>query len=907
VTALALAVTISSGCSRRYYRTQADQDAMCLVNEKSGDPRWGLPGFNLSTDPRSRYFDPTDPDHPPIPQDDPASHVFMHCIAGMKHFKGWHADGNAASLENPCWLQELGGYVDLTPEGKVILSLPSSLVLASMHEQDFRAQLETVFLSALDVSTERFRLETQFFAGNTTAFLHKGKDVPPTGETNTLTTINTSSMQRHFSTGADLLVSFANTFVWQFAGPDTNSAFSLLSFNLVQPLLRAGGKAVALEQLTIVERALLANLRAFERYREGFFTNLAIGDGGTGPLQRRGGFFGGTGLTGFTGQGAAGFGGVGQATFGNVQQGANGANVGAVGTGFAGGGAGAVGGFLGLLQQLQQVRNTEDNLNAESRTLGLLEANLDAGLIDIAQVDQFRQSIETERANLLQAKTNLQNTMDTYLVGSLGLPPDLEVDLDDEFIRQFQFIAPQTVRLQSRIEDFVATVADKALPRENLGADGQLAELRTLGEDYLHVVSDVDRDLVHLREMIPRRLATLPVADKPRFDMDQKQLAESLAELKAQDERLLKQLDPVTMPGAPPGRSRIDQIVAAGKSLSGLCQELSLVQARARLESVTVEPINISPERAFEISRANRLDWMNNRAALVDTWRLIVFNANALKSNVTIGLSGTLGTHENNAFDFRGTNGTLKGTLQFDAPLTRLLERNNYRSVLISYQQGRRQLMQYQDTNYATLRRLLRVLTQQKENMEIQRRAVVIAVRRVDQTREVLNRPPDVVQPGQPAAQLGPTAAQNLLTALSDLRNSQNNFMSVWLNYYATRMLLYRELGVMHLDERGYWNDQPLEQALGYSESECPLPPEVPADWMRDAGVKPEEIQSPSPATEASPAPGRVNSHKVLPDDVPPVVIRGLVEQTTVRRAGATASTATANQETKPIPTTIAR
>ena len=41
----------------------------------------------------------------------------------------------------------------------------------------------------------------------------------------------------------------------------------------------------------------------------------------------------------------------------------------------AGGGAGNVGGFIGLLQQLQQLRNREDNLTMQLRTLTLLEAN----------------------------------------------------------------------------------------------------------------------------------------------------------------------------------------------------------------------------------------------------------------------------------------------------------------------------------------------------------------------------------------------------------------------------------------------------------------------------------------------------------------------------------------------------
>jgi hypothetical protein len=121
--------------------------------------------------------------------------------------------------------------------------------------------------------------------------------------------------------------------------------------------------------------------------------------------------------------------------------------------------------------------------------------------------------------------------------------------------------------------------------------------------------------------------------------------------------------------------------------------------------------------------------------------------------------------------------------------------------------------------------------------MEIQRRSVAIAIRRVDQTREVLNEPPPPPQPGQPVVQLGPTAALNLLTALNDFQSSQNNFMSVWLNYYATRMRLVRELGIMQLDERGVWIDTPLFAAERASVEELPVPPAVPRPWLHELEV----------------------------------------------------------------------
>jgi hypothetical protein len=201
---------------------------------------------------------------------------------------------------------------------------------------------------------------------------------------------------------------------------------------------------------------------------------------------------------------------------------------------------------------------------------------------------------------------------------------------------------------------------------------------------------------------------------------------------------------------------------------------------------------------------------------------------------------------------FRGENGTLRAGIQFDAPFTRLLERNNFRQSLIQYQRDRRQLIQFEDGVLQTMRVLLRQFEQLRTNMEIQRRAAVIAIRRVDQTQEDLMRPPAPAQPGQQPSQLGPTAALNLLTALSDLRNTQNNFMSVWLNYHATRMRLMRELGIIRLDERGLWIDEPLEAALRAAEEELPLPPPVPLEWMAVADSWPGTGDGLAPAVEGS-------------------------------------------------------
>jgi hypothetical protein len=288
--------------------------------------------------------------------------------------------------------------------------------------------------------------------------------------------------------------------------------------------------------------------------------------------------------------------------------------------------------------------------------------------------------------------------------------------------------------------------------------------------------------------------------------------------------------------------------------------EASLIQARARLNSVVLEPFYLTSQDALNISRANRLDWMNNRAALVDTWRLIVFNANALQSNFSITFSGDIGTIGDNSLDFSRKKGNLEAGLQIDPPLTRRIERNSFRQQLIQYQQSRRQLIQFRDGVYFSLRQLLRQLEQLEVNLEIQRRAVAIAVRRVDQTREALNKPIPPQAPGAPPAQFGPTSALNLLTALSDLRSSQNNFISVWLNFRATKMQLLRELGVMEIDENGAWAEQPLIAIQREEEDEYSLPPEVPEVWFDKLNqLKWDEGLAVPPAPDGQPDADEVN------------------------------------------------
>ena len=890
---LSCLVSVGVGCSRTQYRVQADHEAYTTIAERNTDLRWREPDYDIEIDPRSRYFETFDADRPPMPPDDPASHQYMHRVNGIKGWKHWHDNGDRIELENPVWHDALEEYVDVAEDGTVKLTVDSALELAYIHSPEYQRTVEELYLSALDVTTERFRLDTQFFGGFSTVFNHNGNQRPG-GESSTLTSgrgagalpfpgggfgggANLLQANRRFATAGEMLVGIANSFAWEFTQGDVNFASSIINASIVQPLLRGAGKDIALEQLTIVERALLGNLRAFHQYRQGFYTDVTIGENGVRGPQRRGGFFGGTGLTGFTGQGAGGFGGVGGGTFGGGFGG--GGNGGATtGTGFAGGGAGTVGGFIGLLQQLQQIRNTEESLSQQVRTLSLLEAHLEAGVIDLTQVDQFRQSIETERANLLQNRNSFQFAVEAYITGTLGLPPDMPVELDDSLIRQFQLVAPNATTVQDSIANFqerVSELSDDAGPEE---LHPVLEEAAELAEQLQTNLQEVETDLERMDKATPQRLSQLTKAEKDIFGHDRELLGTNHADLLQEFDEATTQLKNIRdNVSADQGGKTIRELVVWLSDLYRLTQGSILIQARARLEAVTIEPIDLDSKNAFWLALDNRLDWMNARAQLVDTWRLIAFNADALQANVSVALSGQIHTTGDNPVNFQGHNASAQAGVRFDAPFTRLLERNNYRQSLIDYQRSRRNFIQSRDGLHTGLRAALRNIEQLATNLEIQRRAVAISIRRVDLTRESLNAPVPPPQPGQPPAQFGPTSATNLLTALSDLRNTQNNFMSVWLNYYASRMRLSRELGIMVLDEKGHWIDYPIPEGAeetpfdsdGSNLEKLPVPPPILTQWIELA----QRTSSEESANRAAkPTPQSDVATKTSVADLPPLL-----------------------------------
>ncbi|MEN1681852.1 MAG: hypothetical protein AAGJ46_19905, partial [Planctomycetota bacterium] len=672
---LALLAAGLAGCSRSHYRLQADAEANCLVDQKAALVSAESAAIGIEVDPRSRMFSPESPDCPAMPPDDPVAHTLIECVDCKRGSKCYRHANRTPFVENPDWLN----YLPRNEDGELELDLPAAVQVGLLHSTQYQQEVEDLYLSALDVSFERFQFDTQFFGGSALFFTADGRVRSGTGNASSLLEVSPSNptsrlrMQKLTATGGELVAGFANSLVWQFAGPDNYTSTTLLDFTLLQPLLRRGGRAFVLEQLTFAERNLLANVRSMERFRRGFYLNIATG-ANPGPGPARGGF----GAVG----GPGGFGSV-----GNI-------------------GVGPTAGYIGLLQQTQEVENQRANVARLRASVDLFQANYDAGRIDRFQVDFARLALITGQTGLLNAEASLETSVDAFLV-NLGLPPDVEVKLTDDLLDAFQLRAGDLSDLQAEADGLASDLRgevqsrqeqeeqrqlkqDNAVDEPDREPDGkrkqpeqlpELSEPGALAEDEpgseAESISPPERDK---QPIDPTALASKSLLQLEAVEADYQRLLdaaptrrENLRTLAGRDEVAVANIDPEVLsverfdsrvealrrdldlmstaikalvadsetqpeaePESPADRP-VDSLVAAkleAEEFSSLLLQLSLVQARIRLDTISIELTELTNEEALQIAMLYRRDIKNARASLVDSWRLIHFVANDLLSDL---------------------------------------------------------------------------------------------------------------------------------------------------------------------------------------------------------------------------------------------------------------------------------
>lgn len=277
-----IALCLLPGCSRRFWRKQADDDTYRAVSEKLTDARWQIPRMDMTPDARSRFYDPYDPDCEPLPPDDPAAHHFMHCVSGREGSKRWHEFGDAFSMENPSWLEPYQVLLQTGDpvEGHAMVSIPTvtlqeSIDLTYIHSREYQTAIEDVYLDALALTLERYRLGTQFQVPGSGSGVGGGllaAGLPRNGQENA-SLQNGLGIQQLLPGGTNLAVNVLNTITWNTSSGSGTA--TRLAWEVTQPFLNGAGRKLILEALTQAERSLLYEVRTLARFRQTLFTGIA--------------------------------------------------------------------------------------------------------------------------------------------------------------------------------------------------------------------------------------------------------------------------------------------------------------------------------------------------------------------------------------------------------------------------------------------------------------------------------------------------------------------------------------------------------------------------------------------------------------------------------------------------------
>jgi hypothetical protein len=129
-----------TGCSRGLYRRQADRESHYLIREKSLGTPWAIPeSYTVDPDPRSRFFDPSHPDYPTLP--DAGPHLYQYQLpplsrggaAGAESVPTPAPDGSREVPELPAPAGVLPA-TEATPPDRAAVVAPRGVQLAAYQE-----------------------------------------------------------------------------------------------------------------------------------------------------------------------------------------------------------------------------------------------------------------------------------------------------------------------------------------------------------------------------------------------------------------------------------------------------------------------------------------------------------------------------------------------------------------------------------------------------------------------------------------------------------------------------------------------------------------------------------------------------------------------------------------------------
>ncbi len=218
-------------------------------------------------------------------------------------------------------------------------------------------------------------------------------------------------------------------------------------------------------------------------------------------------------------------------------------------------------------------------------------------------------------------------------------------------------------------------------------------------------------------------------------------------------------------------------------------------------ESVDGGELKEKVEAAIRVAFQNRPDFQTNVDKLEDSQRKVLIAEDALRAEVTLGGSVSVGDGAGSGMDgngnFRVNEATVRGLLNIDLPFERRAERDAYRRSLINLEAAVRSYQSAEDSLKEAVRRNVRQLREKREQLKIQYTAVSLAEKRVANNDLLL--------------QAGRAEMRDVLEAQAALVSAQNSLFTAIKGYRDNEMQLLKELGLLDVTMDGEWKEESLD------------------------------------------------------------------------------------------------
>jgi len=720
------------------------------------------------------------------------------------------------------------------------LALEDVMQLALINSREYQARKERLYSAALDLSLERFDYDLKFATSGNRAVVDYLDQPAAVGRQSALNIRPTVTGDQLLATGGTFLASFANRVLLTFNGPSGFSADvgSDLLFDFSQPIFQ---RDIVLESLTQAERDVVYAARDFARYRKTLFGQLA-GQYYSLLLAYRGieidtqDYF--SMLRGFD-QGEAEYR-AGRLPRFQVDQFEQST-------------------LTSRRQLISSCNSLEQGFDRLKISIGLpteLPINLDLSELEqLTLRDELMavaERVRRARRNLIQERTQPSPERGAVLNASVDLVRKML--LVERLRERLGQEASQIAVLQLELAQLAAAESrlDVQAKRDAIAREEATEAAPSPLQVFQRTMDLIDSLLVLISRQLRVAESTSPdaaavsVIRQRKDDLSQrhKQLRADLEEVVviSNPDRVLQDLDRVRR-----GLERIPEFVRTAMALladtEAVAQQLqgllppppadaaaAMQQTLADADRLIAEseqslarksggltPVEIEVDDAMLTALTLRYDLMNQRESLADRWRDIKFQGDDLKSILNLQARQQLKTRSgyNRPFDFTFDEGTTQLRLEFDAPLNRRAQRNDFRKSLIDYNAGLRVLIETEDEIKFDVRDSLRNLSLDREQYEIAVASAALAYeRRISTTLQL-------------RLGLENIRVQDVLDAQDAYTGSLSQLARWHVQYILDRIGLFLDLELLEVDGQGFWTqlyDEELQPAPNLQLPDYALP-----------------------------------------------------------------------------------